>query len=545
MVRRGRSYDYGGRADYGDPEDMGDVGSVPGSSMRDIEAADAAISRIAQGITPGSPAEAAFVRTMGQLSDSTPAPLVEAAASVLRMLPPDRARELLDQANNPAILESSFATADASLGAEADAAADFVEPQPGAEDLRKSWAASDRDPKRAKVVAAQNAKKRAERAAAGAKTRAASIEAHPMDRPSTYGGAKWGNDRAVDTRSPGDRYLSKPFEELKPYEQRQAMWLVNPKLAQFVDQFQNQQLASLRLDPQLTGLLTPEQRASILGVAPDQITPEVMQNIYGMQLPQDVIDQMGYAQRDQLVGRPQLTPEQQGIVDQVQGNDFAAQVRATSPAGRKIEKWMGMARSGDPNNVPVLDQDLPWWRASHGYFSPENLRVQYSPNAPTGEFLARMARVTHSYDDPGFISLVGPLFDKAVQQQAGLPPMTAAARGRTNTAADFASKVLTPGPQGLGYMRQYSGDNAPFQQFTDIPLNRGMDREPLNLGNIDVDATMQPAPPAQDLGPMPMNTPEGLSSEPPVMPPDGDLSMMYDPISRGRMNPSVLAALLA
>lgn len=541
MVRRGRSYDSGGRSDYASPEDMGDGGEGIGPSMRDIVAADAATARAAEALIPGSEQELNFLRVMSSIDADTPQPMLDAVASVLRSLPPDRAKELMAKANRPSLMDRPL---DPSLSADADASADFVDSQPGSEELRKSWASREGDIKRDRVIAAQNARKREARAAAGAKSRAARIEAHPMDKPSTYGGSGWSEGIEAEQRSPGDRYLGRPFGDLKPYEQRQAMWLINPKLAQFVDQFQNQQLASLRLDPELTQLLTPEQRSSILGVAPDQITPDVMQAIYGMQLPKDVIDQMGYAQRDQMVGRPQLTPEQQSIVDRVQGDDFAAQVRATSPANRKIEKWMGMARSGDQNNVPFLDEDLPWWRASHGYFDPGSLQVQYSPNAPTGEFLARLARVTHNYDDPGFVSLVGPLFDRAVQQQAALPPMTQAARGRKRTAADFAGEVLTPSDRGLRYMRRYSGDNAPFQQFSDLLLNRGA-REPLNIGSVELDATMQPTLPAGQADPMSMNTPEAATVEPPVMPPEGDLSMMFDPTGRGRVNPSILAALLA
>ncbi len=545
MVRRGSFPDYGGRGKNYDVDDAADVGGRPGRSMRDIEAADAALNQMAQSMTSGSPAEQAFVRIMSQLSDDSPAPNVAAAAGVLRLLPPDRARELLDQANNPSVLERSFAgDADMSVGAEADPTADFAEAPPAEDPMRKSWAASDKDIKRDKVVAAQNAKKRAERAAAGKRTREPSIDSHPMDRPTTYGGARWGRDTRVETRSPGERYLNKPFAELSPGDQRQAMWLINPKLAQYVNEFQDAQLAGMRLDPQTMGMLSPTMQASILGVAPDQITPDLIGGASGMSLPQDVIDQMGYAQRDMLVGRPQLTPEQQAMVDRFQGDDFTAQVRATAPASRKVEKWLGMAGSGNPDNVPILDEDLPWWRASHPYYRPESMGLEYSPYAPTGEFLARLARVTHKYDDPSFITQVGPLFDRAIQQQADMPPMTTAGRGRKNTAAGFAGRVLVPEDTGLGYMKRFSGDNAPFQQFSDLLLNRGTQRE-LNLGNIEVDATMQPSLPAQDMGPVSMNTPEDMSMEPPVTPPEDDLAMMYEPLNRGRMNPSILAALLA
>lgn len=546
MVRRGRGYDGGGRADYGDAEDMADLDGAPGSSMRDIEAADAAVARIVEGLKPGSSAEEAFVRTIGQLTENTPGPMVEAAASVLRQLPPERARELMDRAKNPAILETAFSSPEDFVGAEADPTADFVERPVGAEEARKSQAApryAGEDPaRRAQVEADRNARRRAESAAAGKQQRAPRFESHVMDNPATYGGARWAKRIAAEQRSPGERYLGRPFDQMAPYEQRQAMWLVNPKLAEFIDQFQSQQLGALRLDPQLTGLLTPEQRASILGVAPDQITPEVLQGIYGMQLPPDVIDQMGYAQRDQLVGRPALTPEQQDIVSQVQANDRGAQVRATAQADRQIGKWLGIAQSGDPNATIFLDDEIPWWSASHPYHT--GVSLQYSPYAPTGEFLARLARVTNRYDDPSFVPLVAPMLERSVREQAGQPRSTVPGRGKTLTGAAMSREVLTPKSLGMAYLRRYSGDAAPFQQFTDIPIRRAID-DPGTLGNIEIDTTMQPTLPASDLDPMTMSTPEDIPVEPPVVPPEDQLGMMFDPTSRGRINPSVLAALLA
>lgn len=544
MVRRGRGYDGGGRSGYADVEDAADIGPVPGGSMRDMAAADAAIARIVEGLTPGSQAESAFVRTMGQLSDDTPAPLIEAAANVLRQLPPDRARDLLDQANNPAVLESAFGgSTDAMPGGEFDATADFIDQPPGTEPLRTSRAApryaGEDATRRAQVEAERNARRRAENAAAGKAVRAPQFEAHPMDKPSTYGGAEWAATIRAEKRAPGDRYLSKPFDQLAPYEQRQAMWLVNPKLAQFIDQFQNQQLASLQLDPQTFGLLSPDMQASILGVAPDQITPEVMQSIYGMPLPQNVIDQMGYAQRDQLVGRPGLTPEEQAIVAQVQADDRGAQVRATSQANRQIGKWLGIAQSGDPNATIFLDEEIPWWAASHPYHT--GVSLQYSPNAPTGEFLARLARVTNQYDDPSFISLVAPMLERSVREQAGQPRSTVPGRGKKHTGAEMSQQVLRPTRKGMAVLRQYSGDAAPFQQFTDIPIRRAND-DPGTLGNIEIDTTMQPTLPDAGADPMTITTPE---ADAPVVPPGDELSMLYEPINRGRIDPSILAALLA
>ena len=355
------------------------------------------------------------------------------------------------------------------------------------------------------------------------------------ERVNTYvGGVANDIDKLYDPRSKLSRIENAGPGSLTS-QQNMARYILSPSSYRRGRDAQMQQLQEAILTPEIIGLLTPEQRSLLTGVAPDQLTPEVLQRFYGATLPESLATKMPTAQRDAIVGpagfgEANFATDAGGMTD-----GFEENRRMMSTRDQVLNKMINAAESG--GTVP-LAAHFKWWRLP--WSKSEGGQIIRPDQAPTGDFMSRLARSsmkTQNFEN--WVPMMAPMLERSIREQAHLAPSTELFRGNgKRTEADYAQMRL-PGERNDFYVRQLEG-NMPFQQFMDdVTVNRGP-KEPLNLGGLLLDR------PAADAMDQPISTPDAApmapeAVDPEVVPADDELGM-YDP---RMMNPSVLAALMA
>jgi hypothetical protein len=486
-------------------------------SGRDLEASDNMLSRAADAIASSAQARSNFVSAMSRLGNDANPQEVEAVRAVLDFLSPSQRESLIADAGSPAGLMQAYASgADASFAGPTDPGAQSAfeaEPAPAKASKNPRYVAEG-DLKRANFASKQD----------------------PLDRPGTYGkNFSKAVERSLEQRSGAMRYGSKPGDQLRPWEERQVLWQSNPDLFIARRDYQEPLLRGLTVGDANIGTLTPEQIAMLSGITPDQITPEVMQAIYGQQLTDDVIKSLGYKQRSALVGEPQLTPAQiASMSNRTAGEDLGMDVRTSSSAKKKLEMLVNMAASGDPQATVNLDEVLPFWAAPSPHWNRDTGGLAYSQNANSGELLARWIRTGGRWDDPQFVNLVAPLLDRSIAQQAPLARKPTGFREGYTSALDFAQDPLKPGRNGEIYLRRAAEQGMPFEQYSNVRMNREGPQAAPSLRDVLLDGLRDTSAQADQT----ITTPDA----PQITPSSGDTSYLSPAMLR---NPNVLAALLA
>jgi hypothetical protein len=316
--------------------------------------------------------------------------------------------------------------------------------------------------------------------------------------------------------------------------QNMARYILSPSSYRRGRDAQADQLRETLLTPEIIQTLTPQQRAILVGAQADQITPEILQQFYGVKPSEDLVKSMPMAQRDSIVG-PASFGEANFATDAGGMSDgFEEGRRMMSTRDQVLQKMINAAETG--GTIP-MGAHFKYFR----YPFPESQggAIVRPDNAPSGQFMAGLAQTGMKLPNfENFQGMMAPMFERSIREQAQLPPATTNFRGLPGkTEQDYARLMLTPERDGF-YLRQLEG-NMPYPQFMDdVTINRGP-KEPLNLGGLLLDR------PAVDAVEPPISTPDGEmpvdAGEQQVLPADDELGM-YDP---RRMNPSVLAALMA
>ena len=279
-------------------------------------------------------------------------------------------------------------------------------------------------------------------------------------------------------------------------------------------------------------------------------------------VPEDVARNMTATQRDAAVGPVDLG----GISDnflqaaiqrdmEASGGKYASNEAANLSQRDKLV--MSLLDHANRGTTPVMDAAFRGWR--YPYPIMQGGELVRPPTAPTGDFLARLVRgQLGAFEVPDWVAKVGPVFDRAIQEQAGTAPATSLVplsadgwnpnknNAKALTAADFAKLQLPVSRLGVSRLKAADAQGWPFQVYSDIPLNRGMP-DPLNVGQIDAvgQSPLGGLMDAESAAPDAISTPEDmpLPEEQQLLPGDEDMSM-YMP-RRGAVPPGALAALLA
>lgn len=353
-------------------------------------------------------------------------------------------------------------------------------------------------------------------------------------RPSTYGVGL--GDKATDMMDTRSKYarIEGVNQDSPVYQQNMARYILSPSSYRRGRDLQTEQIRETLLTPEIIDALTPEQRAILVGAQADQITPEILQQFYGVKPSEDLIKSMPMAQRDSLVG-PASFGEANFRTDAGGMSDgFEENRRMMSTRDQVLKKMINAAESG--GTIP-MGAHFKYFR----YPFPESQggAIVRPDNAPSGQFMAGLAQSTMRLPDfDNFMGMMSPMLDRSIREQAQLSPATKNFRGSKGTTEQDFARMQLPLERDGYYIRELEG-NMPYPQFMDdVTINRGP-KEPLNLGGLLLDR------PAVDAVEPPISTPDGDmpvdAGEHQVLPADDELGM-YDP---RRMNPSILAALMA
>lgn len=516
-----------------------EVGDRPDEMARGDRQRSAIVSKLVNGdpesgiaglIEQGGPAERNFVSFIQVAGKKANPQEIQLIRDVLSELPTARAAELLQMGGSPEALTSAMSGADASMG----------QVDPGAESAFESEDGMTARQRQSLLDKQEYALTRKDKSKPVREYDSSTFEnVHPLDRGGTYDPkyAKFMRDSYESRAKGAGRYEGRAFGELPGYAQKDIVFEVNKDLGKKIYGFQDDALRKLNIDQSVLSKLTPEQIGVLSGVAPDQLTPEVLQRLYGMPLTDDVIRGMQMNTRNALVGRPDLAPsEWQALagfdVDKM-ASEFDMFRRSQSSAQQKLTTLLRAAN--DDGSVVNPAQFITPWRGQFQVVNPLTGLLESSPNAPSGRFLAGQIATAARSGEPGLINQITPLMDRSVRAFASQPPAEAGFRNAGNMSeASWSRHLMQPGGRGFKILTQYASER-PYPMFSETPVRRAGDA-PATLGNIEIDTTPQVETPAD----MPIIT----EQDAPV-PMDNDLGMYGLPPAMQRMNPSVLSALLA
>ena len=516
-----------------------EVGDRPDEMARGDRQRSAIVSKLVNGdpergiaglIEQGGPAERNFVSFIQVAGKKANPQEIQLIRDVLSELPTARAAELLQMGGSPEALTSAMSGADASMG----------QVDPGAESALESEDGMTARQKQSLLDKQEYALTRKDKSKPVREYDSSTFEnAHPLDRNGTYDPkyAKFMRDSWESRAKGAGRYEGRAFGELPGYAQKDIVFEVNKDLGKKIYGFQDDALRKLNIDESVLRRLTPEQIGILSGVAPDQLTPEVLQRLYGMPLTDEVIRGMQMNTRNSLVGRPDLAPSEwealAGFDVDKMASEFDMFRRGQSSAQQKLTTLLRASK--DAGSVVNPAQFITPWRGQFQVVNPLTGLLESSPNAPSGRFLSGQIATAARSGEPGLIDQITPLMDRSVQAFASQPPAEAGFRNAGNMSeAAWSRHRMQPGGRGFKILTQYASER-PYPMFSETPIRRAGDA-PATLGNIEIDTTPQVETPAD----MPITT----EQDAPV-PMDNDLGMYGLPPAMQRMNPSVLSALLA
>lgn len=510
----------GTRRSVGNVEEAGyseDAG-IRSMRARDIESRDSMIASAADAIASDPDVRSNFVEVLSKMGQDSDPAQIQATKEILNQLGPAVRDALLREAGNPAGLSMAYsADFDPDLGVATQDPAAQIE-------------VADKPAGRTRGYVPQDRLQRSNFASKQDK----------MEAPGTYGGSRFTHQvkTSLEQRSGADRYGGKEIDELKPWEQKQVLFQQNPELFIARRDFQEPRLAEMSVDASNIGLLTPQQIAMLSGVAPDQLTPQVMEAIYGTKFSPELIKQLSYQQRGRLVGEPTLTDRQVGqFLSRIGEEDMALNPAAAASGQKKVD--MLISRAADPDK-PIdfsLDELFPPWSAPTPYFNKDTGKFEYSDMANSGDLLARWMRTATGREERNWLPSVAALLDRAIAQQAPMGRLPKGTQAKATSPLEFANSPLTPGTRGEFYLKRAAEEGMPFRQFSDTPINR-FQAQPFSLRDVLLDRPDNTAMPDQ----APISTPEVMPETPDIQPSTGDTGYLNPALFR---NPSVLAALLA
>lgn len=474
-------------------------------------------------VASSAAARSNFIDLLGKVDEGSPSATTAMLRHVLDNLPPEMRQSILEEAGNPSLF---------STPAQAAAA-----PQPA------------RQMSEAEAAAIAKQKYQGRRIAEDQRQRTTfAADTHPLARPGTYGeGFSKPVQASLEPRG-AERY--EKYDVTDPsapaWVERQVAYQSNP--GEYVARMRLQQplLEGVTLDRNNAQILTPEQLGMLSGVAPDQLTPDVLERIYGVKLTPEVISGLRFAQMDSLVGKPQYTPDDMRVILRSINKNDPTDIRAAASRNKKVEYLINRAAQGGQTDiVEDAERMFPFMFVRAPYFDEAQGRIVQPKEAISGDMAANWIRTGAQVGDPQFTTLVSPLLQRTLDRLAPMPRLEEAARAGYTSAFDYANKELIPGRNGALTLQKYPGMiSGPFPRYSGTQLNtRGqsqtltptIDSAPLG-GLLD-----DPASAAQ---PTISTTESPDAGQAPIMPSDADTSY-FDPAMIRRMDPSILSALLA